>query len=115
LYLYNIMADAKRKGGRPRKHHTEEAAREAAAAASRASRRRKRESQPRVNNDTELNILFDPRSILQQAGPEGDAHITAPESGILAEGLNIPFDDEQRELLQVDIGSRFPSTNISLT
>jgi hypothetical protein len=108
------MPEAKNKGGRPRKIHTAEAARAAAAAASRAYRRRQRESQQQANN-TELNIQFDPRSILQQAGPETDAQTTPPESGIQAEGLNIPVDEERRELLQVDMGSRFPSANVSLT
>jgi hypothetical protein len=104
----------KNKGGRPRKYFSAEDQRAAAAAASRASRRRARESQQQANN-TELNIQIDARSILQQAGPEGDAQIITAESGIQAEGLNVSVDEEQRELLQVDIGSRFPSTNTSLT
>jgi hypothetical protein len=90
------------KRGRPRKYHTEEEARAAANTASRASRRRRGEAQqqqqPRRGG---LQIEFDPRSILQQAGVEGDAQITALDRGIQAEGLNVPIDEDRLQFLEV--------------
>jgi len=52
-----------------------------------------------------LQIQFDRLSVLQQAGPERDGQITAPDLGIQAEGLNIPTVEERHEILQVIISS----------
>jgi hypothetical protein len=117
------MAPTAKKGrGRPQKFATEEERKAARQRTKQESYQRRKGGQSQVGRQQQdaaaaamdLRIEFDPRSILQQAGPESDAQITAPESGIQAEGLGIPIDEEQRELLQVDIGSRFPSANFSL-
>jgi hypothetical protein len=50
-----------------------------------------------------LQIQFDPRAILWQAGPEGDGQVTMPDHGIQAEGLDVPVDEEQLQLLEVTI------------
>ena len=39
--------------------------------------------------------------MLQQAGAEGDAKVTAPDRGIQAEGLDIPVEQERLQFLEV--------------
>ena len=97
------MPEAKSGRGRPRKYQTEEDARQARNAASRASRRRKNAQQQEQPGIGGLRIEFDPRSILQQVGVEGDAQITAPDRGIQADGLSVPVDEERLQLLEVAV------------
>lgn len=93
------------KRGRPRKYQTQDDVKSAANAASRASRqRRKVATQSRdqqASNKKSLWIEFDPLSMLQQAGAEGDAKVTAPDRGIQAEGLDIPVEQERLQFLEV--------------
>lgn len=100
------MPEAKKKGGRPRKYRDADEARAAINASNRASRRRQQQARQSADH-AGLQVQFDPLSILQQAGPEGDGQITAADRGIQAEGLDIPADEEQRDILEVAIRLRF--------
>lgn len=100
------MPEDKKKGGRPRKYRNTDEVRAAINASNQASRRRRRQAQ-QLAGSTGLQIQFDPRSILEQAGPEGSGQITALDHGIQADGLDIPNDEEQQEILQVAIRLRF--------
>ena len=95
----------KKKGGRPRKYKTEAERKEAINASNRAARERKqRERQAGTGS---LQVYVDPHSILQQASPEGGAHITAICCGIQADGLNIPADEDRLEILEVILSILF--------
>lgn len=74
--IQSAMPETKRKGGRPRKHYTADDAKAAVNASNRASRRRRQQAQ-QVADRTVLRIQFDPLSILEQAGPEGNRQIAA--------------------------------------
>jgi hypothetical protein len=78
------MSGARARRGRPPKYETKEAARAAANAASRKSRqqRKKKGTEQQQGSNGGLQIEFDLHSILQQAGVEGDAQITALDRGI---------------------------------
>jgi hypothetical protein len=100
------MPEANQKRGRPRKHHTKEAAREAVNAANRALRQRRKDTrQQQATGSGSLQIQFDPRSILQQVGVEGNEQITGLDRGIHADGLNVPVEEERLQILEVSIQS----------
>jgi hypothetical protein len=100
------------KRSRPRKHQTQDDVKSAANAANRASRqRRKVATQSRdqqANNNNGLWVEFDPLSMLQRAGAEGDAKVTAPDHGIQAEGLDVPAEQERLQFLEVSSLSFYP-------
>lgn len=97
----------KKKGGRPRKYHTTEELKAAASTHQKSSRQRRKAQQQAASSSDGLQVQFDAYSILQQAGPEGNGQITAADRGIQAEGLDIPADEEQQDLLEVAIRLRF--------
>ena len=100
------------KRGRPRKHQTQDDVKSAANAANRASRQRRKVAtqshDQQANNKNGPWIEFDPLSMLQQAGAEGDAKVTAPDHGIQAEGLDIPAEQERLQFLEVSLLSLYP-------
>jgi hypothetical protein len=110
LQLTSAATMAKR--GRPKKHQTQEDVKSAANAANRASRRRRKVAtqshDQQATNNNGLWVEFDPLSMLQQAGAEGDAKVTAPDHGIQAEGLDVPVEQERLQFLEVSLLSFYP-------
>jgi hypothetical protein len=92
-----------KKGGRPRKYENADEAKAAAVSRKKMARQKRRAEIPFAMESSGLSIQLDPFSILNQAGPEGEGHITAAAQGIQADGLDIPTDQEQEQFLEVFI------------
>jgi hypothetical protein len=103
------MPSAKKRVGRPPTQRTNEEKRAAKNASSLKSYHKRRQQPQQVSGPETFRIQIDPRSFLEQAGPQGSesGQVMASDRRILEERLNAPANelsapaDEQREQQQL--------------